>query len=115
MIKLRPIIIFLLLLFAFTLAYNYAYPVFLIKGTYVAHVPGQDGYLGVQEGDTLRIHADGTFDSQSWGSGTYRIANDEITFRTENEAISTSFRRPYFYGTPRIAIFYDVNAEFVKQ
>lgn len=112
---LKRIVLFFLLLFAFTLAYNYAYPVFLIKGTYVAHMPGQDGYLGVQEGDTLRIHADGTFHSQSWGSGTYRIANDEITFRTENEAISTSFRRPYFYGTPRIAIFYDLKAEFVKQ
>ena len=113
--KIRPTIIFLLLLFAFTLAYNYAYPVFLIKGTYVAQMSGQDGYLGVQEGDTLRIQADGTFHSQSWGSGTYRIANDEITFRTENEAISTSFRRPYFYSRPRIAIFYDLIAEFVKQ
>jgi hypothetical protein len=115
MIKRSPIILFCLLFFAFTLAYNYAYPVFLIKGTYVAHMPGQDGYLGVQEGDTLRIHGDGTFDSQSWGSGTYRIANDEITFRTENEAISTFFRKPYFYGRPRITIFYDLNAEFVKQ
>ena len=112
---LKRIVLFFLLLFAFTLAYNYAYPIFLIKGTYVAHMPDQNGYLGVQEGDTLRIHADGTFDSQSWGSGTYRIANDEITFLTENEAISTSFTRPYFYGSPRIQIFYDLNAEFVKQ
>ena len=113
---LKRIVLFFLLLFAFTLAYNYAYPVFLVKGIYVAHIPDEGTYMwGVQEGDTLRIQADGTFQSQSWGSGTYHIANDEITFRTKNEAISTSFRRPYFYGTPRIAIFYDVNAEFVKQ
>ena len=113
MIKRSPIILFCLLFFALTLAYNYAYPVFLIKGTYVAHVQGQDSYLGVKEGDTLRIQADGTFDSQSWGSGSYIIANNEITFWIENEAISTSFRRSYFYGSPRIAIFYDLIAEFV--
>ena len=112
---LKRIVLFFLLLFAITLAFNYTYPIFLIKGTYVAHMPDQDGYLGVKDGDTLSIHADGTFDSQSWGSGTYRIENDEITFRTENEAISTSFSRPYFYGRPRIQIFYDLNSEFVKR
>lgn len=94
--------------------YNSFFPKFLIVGTYESHISNPFATHGISHGETLILKEDNTFVSQTWGPGTYTLSGSRIDLFFNNEVYSTYFYRPYFFGTPRIVIFKDLNSEYVK-
>ena len=101
--------------FILTIVYNSYFPVFLVTGEYEANIEDDYATYGVDNGDKLVLNKNGTFDSDSWGKGTYKINGAEITFKFDNDGFHTHFNRPMFFGKPRIIIFRDLGSEFIKK
>ncbi|MEJ8804164.1 hypothetical protein [Pontibacter sp. H249] len=70
------------------------------------------------EVDTLKINSDFTFENNTWGKGTYRLAGDRITFSYKYEygeaSYSTTIDRPLFGQTIRIALNSDLEYYYEK-
>ncbi|MCD2259499.1 hypothetical protein [Psychroserpens luteolus] len=98
-----------------TIFYNSYFPKFLITGKYVANIEDEFATFGVSNGDQLILNEDGTFQSDSWGTGTYVLKGKEIEFNYNDGSIHTQFNRPLFFGKPRIIIFRDLKSEFIKK
>jgi hypothetical protein len=107
--------VLLILLTVLTVFYNSYFPKFLVTGKYVANIEDEFATSGVQNGDKLTLSEDGTFQSDSWGNGTYILKGTEITFQYSESSFRTYFNRSLFYGQPRIIIFRDLKSEFVKE
>ncbi len=101
-------------LIAITLLYNSFFPKFLVVGTYKSDIKNAFATNGIDHGQTLILKEDNTFISETWGNGTYTLKGSRISFSFNNEVYSTYFYRPYFFGTPRIVIFRDLNSEYIK-
>lgn len=101
-------------LITITFLYNSFFPKFLVVGTYKSSIKDPFATNGIENGEILTLNSDNTFISETWGNGTYTLKGSRINFSFNNEGYSTYFYRPYFFGTPRIVIFRDLNSEYIK-
>ncbi len=98
--------------------YNIYFPSWLITGSYTSRVDNSFATAGIKKNEDLLINSDGTYSSDSWGKGTWKLQHDflgkKIIFHTKNKGYSTYFYRSMFFSKPRIVIFRDLNSEFPK-
>lgn len=73
-----------------TIFYNSFFPKFLITGQYIANIEDEFATFEVANGDQLILNEDGTFQSDSWGTGTYVLKGTKIEFNFNGESIHMS-------------------------
>ena len=108
----------LLLLIVFIFIYNTFFPTYLITGSYISNIEDSFASRGINNNEDLEILNDGTFKSDSWGEGTWKLEHGingtRIDFDFEDESFNTYFYRRFFFSKPRIVIFRDLDSEFIK-
>lgn len=107
-----------LLVFIALFVYNTYFPSWLITGSYISRVDNSFGTVGINDNENLLINSNGTYSSDAWGKGTWKLKHDfsgtRIIFNSNNEGYDTYFYRSMFFSKPRIVIFSDLNAEYRK-
>ena len=111
----KKVLIGIIVLIVFTIAYNLYFPKFIVVGEYQAHITDEFATNGIKNGDKLVLNDDGTFQSDCWGDGNYTISGYKISFDFGNEGFHSYFNRHLFFGDARIIIFRDLNSEFIKK
>lgn len=98
--------------------YNTYFPSWLITGSYTSRVDNSFAIAGIKNNENLLINSDGTYNSDAWSKGTWKLQHDfwgtRIIFHSSNEGYSMYFYRSMFFSKPRIVIFRDLNSEFRK-
>ena len=111
------IIIFFVLLVSISVIYDNYFTPKMISGKYVYNFPV---YVvdGPSTRDYLLLKENGTFESNTWGNGTYKINGSKLAFKYKYEMGEAGFEcgiyRPFFFGTPRISICKDLDYYFLK-
>jgi len=89
----------------------------MIAGSYVYNFPVAVAD-GPRQGDKLLLNNDGSFQSDTWGNGTYKLSGSELKLSYTTAGGKASFTstiyRPYFWGKPRIEIEPDLGHFFKK-
>lgn len=116
--KLKNILIILLFSFiSVSMIHDNFYTLKMVSGTYVYHFPNEI-VEGPSQGDKLILKEDGTFESDTWGNGTYSINGSQLDLNYRYEfgeaGFSCCFYRPMFWGQPRINIVKDLGYYFSK-
>lgn len=90
----------------------------MVSGTYTYNFPT---YIvdGPKTGDILNLKENGTFESNTWGKGTYTINGSNLELNYNDNFGKSSFEcgiyRPLFFGEPRISICSDLDYYFKKE
>lgn len=114
--KLRTIIITsVILITSFFIVYNNFYTPHMISGTWVYDFPVALPE-GPSRGDSLKLKENGTFESDTWGNGTYILNGSELnlTYEHGTAGFQTNISRPLFWDEPRIDIESDLCYYFKK-
>lgn len=115
MISNKKLLIGIIGMIIFTIIYNTYFPKFIVVGEYEAYIEYEFATYGIKNGDKLILNKDGTFESNFWGKGNYKIKGNKISFDFGKDGFHTYFNRPLFYGNTRIIIFKDLKSEFIKK
>lgn len=87
----------------------------MVSGSYVYNFPT---YIvdGPKTGDILNLKENGTFESDTWGKGTYIINGCDLELSYNDVFGKSGFElgiyRPLFFGEPRISVCRDLNYYF---
>jgi hypothetical protein len=116
--KSKIVIIITIILFITTaIIYDNFYTNKMVSGSYVYNFPT---YIvdGPKTGDILNLKENGTFESNSWGNGTFIINGSDLELSYKDEFGKSSFDcgiyRPFFFGEPHISICRDLDYYFKK-
>jgi hypothetical protein len=108
--------VFLFIIIATT--YDNFYTSKILSGKYTYKFP-QYIVEGPKTGDYLILKENGTFESDTWGNGTYVINGSEIILNYKYELGLASFEckiyRPLFLGKPRISVCKDLDYYFKRE
>lgn len=111
------IIITIIIIITTAIIYDNFYTNKMVSGSYVYNFPT---YIvdGPNTGDILNLKENGTFESNSWGNGTFIINGSDLELCYKNEFGKSSFEcgiyRPLFFGEPHISICRDLDYYFKK-
>jgi hypothetical protein len=111
-------ILSLIILITISILYDNLYTTGIISGEYTYLFP-LSGPEGPQEGDKLTLNKDGTFQSDTWGNGTYEIkcAEVDLSYKTQRgrARYTMTIYRPFYWGEPRLSVIRDLNYSFEKR
>lgn len=109
------LILTLIAFIVMVVAYNNIFSNKMISGKYIYSFPDSNPE-GPREGDYLKLEEDGTFKSDTWGEGTYKISGNEIHFSYEHgrAGYHSYVDRYFFFGAPRLMVDLDMNYYFEK-
>ena len=114
----KNLIIIFLVLFAILIAYNNFYTSEMISGKYIYKFPYFTAE-GPKQGDAITLKENGSFESDTWGKGTYKLSGSTLnlnyTYEFGKAEFETNIYRPLFVGNPRIRISEDLNYYFEKE
>lgn len=114
----KIIILSCLSLILISILYDNFYTVGMISGKYVYKFP-LSRPEGPREGDKLQLNKDGTFQSDSWGEGTYKIVGSALDLTYHDQLGRAGYQmtiyRPFFWGIPKICVDRDLNYCFEKR
>ena len=65
-----------LLVFIALFIYNTYFPSWLITGSYTSRVDNSFGAVGIIDNERLLINNDGSYSSDAWGNGTWKLKHD---------------------------------------
>jgi hypothetical protein len=73
---------------------------------------------GPNRGDHLTLYEDGHFESDTWGTGTFKINGTNLILLYEytfgKAAFECKLFRPFFWGKPRIKIDQNLNYYYIR-
>jgi hypothetical protein len=106
--------LFLIGFIAISLLYNNMYTVGMVSGQYVYNFPSVVAE-SPRQGEKLLLKKDGTFQSDSWGVGTYRINGAHLElFNNGIQIRSMPIYRPFYWGKLRLSVVPDLEYGFQK-
>jgi len=107
----------ILIIIGFIFIYNTYFPSWLITGEYKSSISNAYCNQGISDNESLILYENGTYKSDSWGKGKWKVEHELKGTRIEfyNENYNTYFYRKMFFSKPRIVIFRDLNSEFIKK
>lgn len=112
------IIISIILFISISIIYDNFYTSKIVSGRYVYNFP-EYRVEGQKTGDYLYLKENGTFESNSWGNGTFIIDGSDLelsyTDKFGKSIFECSVYRPFFFGKPRISISRDLDYYFKKK
>jgi hypothetical protein len=109
----RKIIIIALSIIIFLIAYDNFYTYGMISGKYLYDFPPAV-VEGPNQGDVLTLNDNGSFESNAWGKGTYKLSGSKLILNYGVAYNQFTFYRPLFLGKPRISVVRDLNYYFKK-
>ncbi len=88
-----------------------------LSGTYIYNFDNSVTE-GPNHGDHLTLFEDGHFESDTWGTGTFKINGTKLTllynYSFGKAAFECKLFRPFFWGNPRIRIDPNLNYYYIQ-
>lgn len=110
-------IVSLIILIVMSIMYDNIYTIGIVSGEYTYNFP-LGGPDGPNQGDKLLLKKDGTFQSDTWGEGTYKINGTNLDLSYKYEYGRAGYKmmicRSFYWGKPRLSIIRDLEYYFEK-
>ena len=111
-------ILSLIILIIISIMHDNLYTVGMVSGEYTYNFP-LGGPDGPNQGDKLLLKKDGTFQSDTWGEGTYKINGADLNLSYKygygRAGYGMIIYRSFYWGKTRLSIIRDLNYYFEKK